>query len=132
MSDRGQWVVTLDKIMESVGKTEGFMVTDLHPGDILEIRTRDHSTYVFKIIEPQDGLAEVTSNGLHITQPTKVYIGGSLMSPFGRSIRVKWISPGYQLELGIKDRGQYLTLSETISISVNGLIIMPTADKTSH
>jgi len=132
MSDKGRWVVTLDKILESIGKTEGFMVTDLHAEDILEVTTRERHTCLFKIIDPHSGLAEATGSDPRFNQPIRVYIHGSLMSPFGTSIRTKWVGLGYQLEIGVEGQPLCFSLSETVSASINGIVIMPTENKTSN
>ena len=94
----------------------GLHITDLSPGDVVDVETQNH-VYTLMVIDPSKGLVEAMSNGPHLTDPMELVVAGSLI---GRtSIRTRWIAVGFQLELG------HLTLSETKTVSVNGVRVLP-------
>ena len=118
-----------DKLIEDANKHDSIFVPNLKKDDIVEIKTRNH-IYVLKILDPRECTALVTSNGKHITEPTKAVIAGSLVSLWSTSIRSKYITMGRQLELIIDSPEPILWLSPTATISVNGVRLFPLTHNT--
>lgn len=54
-----QFVRTLDKEIESGEKLEGFMVKELSPGQVLEIKT-ENSTYWIIVLDPVKGRVKLS------------------------------------------------------------------------
>jgi hypothetical protein len=90
-------------------KYEGIQIKDLKRNDVIRIRTKNH-IYVLKVLDPEAGKVEVTSNGPHIPNHSILCIDGcSQMGIMKHGL----IIAGYRLEIGD------WTLSTTQQISVN-------------
>lgn len=94
----------------------GLFITDLAEGDVVDVETQNH-VYTLLVIDPARGLVEAMSNGPHLRDPLELVVVGSQIGE--TSIRLRWISVGFCLELG------HLTLSSTKTVTVNGVRVLP-------
>lgn len=110
-------------LMDKAEKEDGLFVQDLKAGDVVVIRTRNHM-YVLKVFDPEERKVEATSNGQYFPEPTITYANGSSLTGTGTMIKMGWIAIGYRFLLG------NVLLSETQSTTINGVQILPFANKT--
>lgn len=110
-------------LMDKAEKEDGLFIRDLKAGDTVTIRTRNHM-YVLKIIDPEERKVEAISNGQYFQEPAITYANGSSLTGTGTMIKSGWIAVGYRFLLG------NIVLSETQSVTVNGVQILPFTSKT--
>ncbi len=113
--------------LDRVGTTQAIKIDDLEVGDVLELVTQNHR-YRLEILDAKERRVRVTSDGVNVTEPTEMYLAGSLLSPFGSMIMVGRVVIGHRVKFSWPGRGQLL-LSVLRSIAVNGVPIFSSDDK---
>ena len=123
--DKGRKVLAphIATALERVGETPALTIAELHVGDVVDLESKNHR-YRVEILDPETKRVRVTSNGPHVTEPTEMFIAGSLLIPFGSMIMVGRIVLGHCIEFATRRNGPMI-ITPVRSIDVNGVRFFP-------
>jgi hypothetical protein len=108
-------------------------IYDLSLNDVVDVRTK-HSTYTFKITEISD-----KSHAVEVSSTNKKYAGpyadsrliGTTITPGASIISPAHFAIGGAMEVALQvssNKYKTLTTSEVLSVSVNGMQVLPVTD----
>ena len=121
-----QFVRTLEKEAEAAEKSEGVMIKDLPPGQILAIKTKN-STYRIIVLNSAEGLVQLSGgNTEKITGQKEVEATVSGSTWGGSAMKAGFLGVGMSIEFAL-GKGRIMTTSPVKKISV--VIYTPVSDK---
>jgi hypothetical protein len=116
-TDQPKRFIDAAAIVRWIETAEGIFLEDLEPGTRVQVETL-YSTYVFRLLNAQEGLIEMESDNQHLHDHEHCICRGSTFG--GSMIRVHWIMIGMRLEIRRLDGPEgYVTTSPIRTVRIS-------------
>jgi hypothetical protein len=111
-------VMTLDKILEAVGRVRGILIRDDSPGTNYVVVTKN-STYDITVLDGAERRVRV-QGGEYFPEPVLCILSGSTYG--GSVLKVGWIGLGMCMEFFHEGRPIITTAVRSIGIKTDGIV----------